>query len=244
MTDSLRKIDISEQPWAGEPDAAACNFALGNLCITLPQRLMVNGRIHAETYVAAAGAIAGFAAQCGLFESFKPAIGTDMQIAKTSAGDFYWFGDPLNYMLMPRTESDARTTLWPLAAGQALHVGLARERLPDPRQMFAHVASAIGSSAEGWPSASARHRPVASARDLLKTVWPLAVACFSGRIPGAERDYGEAGRKWWSAIAAHAAPRSIRDVKDVLAPDIALTILMETAIYCSKIEAASIESQP
>lgn len=60
-------------PWKGEPDDIACNLALGDLINNLPRRLTVNGRIHAETFITASGAIAGFAAQQAFFlNSQKP----------------------------------------------------------------------------------------------------------------------------------------------------------------------------
>jgi hypothetical protein len=40
---------------------------------------------------------------------------------------------------------------------------------------------------------------------------------------------------WWCAVAASATSRPIIDVKGVLDPAIALTILMESAIYASKL---------
>src|SRR5215470_7347370 len=54
-------------PWSDDRDSVvACNLAAGNLANNLPRRLTHDGRIHAETYIAAVGAIAGFAAQCSL----------------------------------------------------------------------------------------------------------------------------------------------------------------------------------
>jgi hypothetical protein len=41
--------------------------------------------------------------------------------------------------------------------------------------------------------------------------------------------------KWWCAITAYATARPIIEVKDVLDPAIALTILIESAIYGSKL---------
>jgi hypothetical protein len=88
----------------------------------------------------------------------------------------------------------------------------------------------------------AQHQAHVAAHDLLKLVWPLALVCFSGKMPGARREFGAAPVSWWSAIGAQAAIRPILDVKAVLAPDIALTLLMETAIYCSKLDQSRIEA--
>jgi hypothetical protein len=69
----------------------------------------------------------------------------------------------------------------------------------------------------------------------------VAVVCFSGKFPGASREHPAAPVAWWSAIAACASSRPIRDVKNVLPPDIALTLLMESAIYCSKLDQSKVE---
>jgi hypothetical protein len=47
-------------------------------------------------------------------------------------------------------------------------------------------------------------------------------------------------KKWWGPVTAYMSGRPIHDVKDVLAPKIALTILMETAIDCSKLHPGEI----
>jgi hypothetical protein len=107
--------------------------------------------------------------------------------------------------------------------------------------MFKHVASTIGGPNEGKTSVPAQHQPHLPARDLLKAVWPLAIMCFSGKFPGASREFPAAPVAWWSAIAAQASNRPVRDVKDVLPPAIALTLLMETAIYCSKLDQSKVE---
>jgi hypothetical protein len=65
--------------------------------------------------------------------------------------------------------------------------------------------------------------------------------CFSGKFPGISREYPAAPVAWWSAIAAQASGRPIQDVKDVLPPAIALTLLMESAIYCSKLDQSRVE---
>ena len=78
-------------------------------------------------------------------------------------------------------------------------------------------------------------------RELLKAVWPLATMCFSGRFPNASREYGDARPRFWPAISARAAHAFIGQVKDVLDPLTALTIVMETAIYASKLDPAVIE---
>lgn len=235
-------VPLSEYSWTGDvASAAACNWALGHLASNLPIMLAKDGHTHAETYVAAAGAIAGFAAQRTLFENSTPAASQSISAVKTRDGSTYWFGDELNFMLIARTQADAGTRVWSVASGGAHAAGLPVDQIPDVGRMFAHVASSIGGEHEGLPSVAPKHRPLLPGRELLKQVWPIALTCFSGSLPGAKREYGSAPLKWWSAIAARASARPIIDVKGVLPPALALTILMETAIYASKLDRAVIE---
>ena len=48
-----------ELPWAGDQSGVACNLAAGNLANNLAAWVEHEGRAHAQTYVAASGAIAG-----------------------------------------------------------------------------------------------------------------------------------------------------------------------------------------
>ncbi len=72
-------------------------------------------------------------------------------------------------------------------------------------------------------------------------VWPLALMCFTGRFPGASREYGVAGIQNWPAISARAASAFIQKVKGALEPAKALTIVMEAAIYASKLDPEPID---
>src|SRR5216683_2842913 len=92
-----------EWPWQKTLDAVACNFALGHLVQNLPRRLTVDGRIHAETYISAVGAIAGYAAQRTLFAKSPPVMGVNINRVGAASSEQYWFGDTLNDMLVPKT---------------------------------------------------------------------------------------------------------------------------------------------
>jgi hypothetical protein len=67
--------------------------------------------------------------------------------------------------------------------------------------------------------------------------------CFTGSLPGSEVGvrFGPVSRRFWPAIAAHAAGSLIRDVGPVLDPGSALVIAMESAIYASKLDPATID---
>jgi hypothetical protein len=229
----------AEWPWTGTGDAIGCNLALGHLFQNLSHLLTIDGRIHAETYISAVGAIAGYAAQRTLFAEIAPLASNNIHRVGAASGDQYWYGDPLNFMLVPKTNAEANRCVWSIAAGGAMSAGL--RELPKLDAMFAHVTSVIGGANEGRSSVAAQHQAGLPARDLLKKVWPLALTCFSGKLAGASHEYPAAPVAWWSAISAWASNRPVRDVKDVLRPDIALTLLMESAIYCSKLDQTKVE---
>ena len=130
-------------PWDGQPDYAACNFAVGHLIQNLERRLRIEGRVHAETLLAAIGAIAGFSALRALMADLAatrdPAIAAQLNIVETQSGAKYYFGEPINRMLFPVSREDANRKLWSIAAGGAVSAGLDRSQLPKLEPMFAHV---------------------------------------------------------------------------------------------------------
>jgi hypothetical protein len=231
-------LEGKEYPWAEANDEITCNFALGDLILNLPRRLTVEGRVHAETMLAASGAIAGYAAQQTLLSDIGGEANLaqhGLQILSSKAGNQYYYGEALNRRLINQGPEDAREKLWSLAAGGAVGAGLAVEALPDLQPMYTHVSRTLGSETEGLPSL-AGHRPQMPVRQLLTAVWPLALMCFDGElsakvVPGRV----VAAPRWRPAIAAWAANKFIRDVQSVLAPDKALIVLFESAICASKL---------
>lgn len=56
--------EAQQFPWMNDGENfIGCNYAFADLINNLPRLLTIEGKIHAETFVAACGAIAGFAAQ-------------------------------------------------------------------------------------------------------------------------------------------------------------------------------------
>lgn len=221
-------------PWDGDPAEVACNLATGNLANNLAAWVEHDGRVHAETYVAASGAIAGYAAQQTLRQQDPDVL---LQLATTKAGEQFQLGDPLNNMLFARTDAEAAAggRVWPRAAGAAVHVGLPISRLPGLDGMFRHVAESLGGPLEGRPSTGLDHQPIVAVRQLLALYWPHVMRLLAADFDELHRQFGPVPPTWWCAVTAYATARPIVDVKDVLDPAIALTILMESAIYASKL---------
>ncbi|WP_156126598.1 hypothetical protein [Burkholderia sp. 9120] len=104
-------------PLKNTPDEMACSLAMGHLLINLQPRLKGNRRVHAETYISAVGAIAGYAAQRTLFAETPPVVGRNIHCVGAKSGQQYGYGDALNNMLLPKTEADGNRCIGSLAAG-------------------------------------------------------------------------------------------------------------------------------
>ncbi len=224
----------AQAPWTGDPSGPACQSAAAELARSLPVWMTYDGRIHAETYVAAAGAIAGFAAQCTFLAG--PRNASDLtHIVTTRAGRKFLFSDALNGMLLARLGAQMAGRAWNVALAAAVASGMPFEQTPEPDHMFAHVAATLGGDREGFPSVGTEHYPHQPGRALLKQVWPRVQQMFEARFEEAHRRFEPTPRRWWGPVAAYGGGRAIIDVRDMLAPRIALTIFMETAIYASKL---------
>jgi hypothetical protein len=230
---------VSQWPWDGQPDSAACDFAVAHLYHNLPARLTANGGVHAETCLTAIGAIAGFAAQRALFSHLKESkdetLIKQMRRVRTATGAEYYFGEPLNRMLVPSSDAENNRRLWSLAAGGAVGAGLHPSQLPKLTEMFAHVAKNVGAEGEGFPSVSRNHHPHKPTSELLKHVWPLALMCFTGRFPNVQQNFGAASPQHWPVIAGRVAGALMPKMPATLDRRIALILVMEAAIYGSKL---------
>ena len=88
-------------PWANTEDRIAGNLAFTHLTKNLPIRLAVDGRLHAETLLAAAGAVCGYCCQRAVMA--RKAAGEDftggrLLIMRAANGHDYHLGDALNEM--------------------------------------------------------------------------------------------------------------------------------------------------
>jgi hypothetical protein len=234
-TPAAEPSDGDNLPWERDPARVACNLAAGNLANNLAAWVARDGHVHAETYVAAAGAIAGYAAQRSLMAQHGATLSPELQVLTTTAGERYLLGDPLNAMLFAQSEADANGRVWPRAAGTAMRAGLPLAQVPNTDDMFRFVADNLGGPQEGCFSTGKQHQPLVPVRELLALCWPPAERLLKADFDEVQRRFGPVPVKWWGAVAAYATSRPILDVRDVLKPAIALTILMEAAIYASKL---------
>ena len=242
-------------PWKDDAkNFIGCNFAHADLANNLPRLLTIDGKIHAETFVAASGAIAGFAAQQTLLVQ-KPSFSIEalnesstsdgLFIARGPRGDRYIYGDPLKQMVFckekPPTETTAR--LWEWAVGGAIAAGLDKSEAPDTLTMWENVNRSIKGGLEGMPSVPKEHWPHLAPEALLERLWPIAKQLLIGMGSGAKAPPGMVVVEphWWPTITGMVTSATIRQVKDVLDPRTALIIAMEMAIFTLKVDPSRFE---
>lgn len=246
MTDAEKEAHF---PWAGQSDAMACNLAFANLVRALPGRLSIDGKMHAPSLMAAAGAVAGICAQVSLLADAERLA--QAQAAQTilemrlKDGRVFFYGDALNEMLYSVSDPVlARSRVWNMMVTCALRKGMDMNSVPNVPAMFKHVSESFGTNMEGYPSVEEKARPLMAVRELLQIVGPGALAALTGEVPEAPGEDIRPNRKSWVAISAQAAASTLLQASRIMPPELCLKIAMESAMYASKLRAkASSEEQ-
>jgi hypothetical protein len=234
-------------PWQGTADMVAGNLAFTHLAENLPIRLAMDGRLHAETLLAAAGAVCGYACQRALLErvAMGEVIGGDRLLTLRGANGFeYYAGDALNEMFYggPGPAVPANTNLWRLLNGTAQANGLAPERLPTGADIFSPMAATLGQADEGRPSTGPDHQPQLPIDKLLNAVWPLVQDCLIGRFATLGGRAYPAPVRIWPAVTAWAAVQCFGKTLPILDPRIGVLIVMQSAAFASKLDSKRVEA--
>jgi hypothetical protein len=246
---------VEKFPWKDDAtNYIGCNFAYADLTHNLPHLLTVDGRLHAETFVAASGAVAGFAAQQALLAQ-KPNFSIDtlnetstndgLFIVRSPSGDRYLYGDPLKLMVFcgEKTPTQITARLWEWAAGGAIEAGLAKSDLPDTLTIWENVNRSIRGGLEGMLSVPKEHWPHLAPTKLLEWLWPIAKQLLTGKGSGAAAPPGMVvvEHHWWPTITGMVTSAAIRQVSTVLDPRTALLVAMEAAIFTLKVDPTKFE---
>jgi hypothetical protein len=166
--------------------------------------------------------------------SFRPTLAE----ATTQDGRVFLFGDGINRMLAPGNAEESRWKLWSVAVGNAVARGVPQDQLPDLGEMFSVVAAQIGGDEEGLPRFESNHRPIAPAGALLIALWPRVKSILRqdgvalGTAPGR---LGPVPQRLWYAVTAYAAGTLIAKTAAATPPRTGLAIVMQMAIYGSKL---------
>ena len=180
--------------------------------------------VHIESLLTCLGALAGYACQmtprAALIEAQGIPEDKVFMIMTSKAGERFFFGDALNKPLV-----EDKYSVWALAGGQAQHLGCAQ--LIDIQEIFAYVASTVGSDTFGIPRVPEQHRSRFLPIDYVKVVWPAM-------FPIVEEFCGEP--VYWPLLHGFAIQEVMEMGKSVIDPGLALTIAMESAVPMSKID--------
>ena len=232
--------------WSDAPEALICTLAFGDLINNLTRCLTLNGKIHAPTLLVASAALAGYAAQRAVIETIIASNDTarkdKIQMVTIKSGKTFCFGEPIDEALLPLQPSEKLEKLWSLACGAAISAGLRRSELPEISVLAAQANRAISEDYAHVASVSEDQLPHLATRDALKLVWPLALHCFDGKLSAKDlpNGAGMVPQRWRPVIAAVAVNNFMQQAKGFVPPLDALKLVMETAIYASKLEAAAL----
>jgi hypothetical protein len=239
----------ARMPWKDTPDETAANFAYTHLVKNLPVRLEADGRVHAETLLAASGAICGYACQHAALERVRhgaPTGGDRLMAITCGNGQRYLMGDMLNELFF-NGPGDPHAKLWPLLSGTAAGNGLAPAGQPTSAEIFSPIAASLGEPHEGRISVDDRHQPAVPVAPLLRAVWPLAMLCLTGEIMKDSALIRGSGRSFaapvalWPAVTAWAAVQHFGQALGVLDARTAMLIVMQSASFGSKLPRDRIE---
>ena len=179
--------------------------------------------VHIETMLCALGAMAGFGCQVSVYEGLVAggliSARDAFLIVKTNDGGTYLFGDHLNSSLVDGTKS-----VWGYVGGALQSLG---QPLIDMHEIADFVTRSVGSPSFGTLRVSAEHQPILSPIEGLKGYWSY----FYKMLQLENGDPMLTGV--YFGIAAHLF---IIEAKDILSPEIAARIVMESAIAMSKID--------
>jgi hypothetical protein len=179
--------------------------------------------VHVESILGALGSLAGYACQASV-RAVARAGGRDETAdfvrAEGVDGKVYFFGDALNKPL-----AEDAYSVWSVAAGGAQQAGC--KEIPSPEDVFAHVASTVGSPEFGLPRLSPEHPMHDTPLNYLERFWPRFFPMISKFSPNPEH---------WPLMLGLAVQEIMGRARNVLDPCVGLKIVMEYAVPMSKVD--------
>jgi hypothetical protein len=183
--------------------------------------------VHVDSVLCALGALAGYACQASVRAQAMIA-GVDENalfvVVDTQDGGQYYFGDALNKPL-----AESQYSVWGIAAAGAQMAGAST--LIDLNDVFKHVSETVGSEAFGKPRYPQGHNAGDTPAGFLKALWPALFPTV--KLFCQTPDH-------WPILYAIAAQQAIVMGKEAIAPELALQIVMESAVPMSKVKLAAL----
>jgi hypothetical protein len=138
-------------------------------------------------------------------------------VIKGEDGRTYLSGDP-----MVRALAEDRMSVWNLAAAAARLHGA--RSLPDLEEILEYNASIVGTPRFGLPRLSPEDSVSGVPMEFVRRLWPA--------VEGIVRLTGDP--RLWPIAAGLAVQEAIAATKDIVAPEVAVKIVMESAIPVSR----------
>lgn len=179
--------------------------------------------VHVESLLCALGALAGYACQAGLrilAISNKQSGDAPFIVMTTDDGKRYFYGNPLNGLL-----AESQYSVWNIAGGAAQEAGC--KNMPDIQGIFKHVTGTVGNANFGLPRFPEGHNAGDTPINYLKTFWPISFPIIRKYCSGPQE---------WHILFSLAIQQGIHAAKEILSPDIAFLIVMESAVPMSKVD--------
>jgi hypothetical protein len=179
--------------------------------------------VHIESILGALGSLAGYSCQASV-RALARAQGLDETAhfvrAEGIDGKVYFFGDALNKPL-----AEDQYSVWGIAAGGAQATGCVD--VPEPSDVFAHVAGTVGSPKFGLPRIPPEHPMHDTPLNYVEFYWPKIFPMISRFCPDPAH---------WPILMGLAIQDIMSQGRDVLDPCLALKIVMECAVPMSKVD--------
>ena len=183
---------------------------------------MSDSRLYSRSLLCALGAVAGHACQASV-RAQSVAAGRNPEspfhVIQGEDGRRYLSGDVMNGPL-----AEHKMSVWNLAAGTAQLHGT--QALPDLDEIFEYNASVVGTQKFGMPRLPLDQPVSAMPIEFARRWWPAAQATVIRHT---------ANPRLWPIAAALAVQEAIAVTKEIISPEIAVRIVMESAIPVSKI---------
>jgi hypothetical protein len=181
-----------------------------------------DSRLHARSLLCALGAVAGHACQASVrAQAVAAGKGPDspFRAIEGEDGRTYLSGNAITRALV-----EERMSLWNLAVAAARHNGA--RSLPDLEEILEYNDSVVGTRKFGLPRLPVDHPVSGSPAGFAKQSWPAVQASLNELAPDP---------KLWPIAAGLAVQEAIADTKQIVSPEIAVRIVMESAIPVSRI---------
>jgi hypothetical protein len=187
--------------------------------------------VHVESILSATAALAGFSAQQAALTMIKEGRPEakqfpQMQYVTSKSGRVFLFSELTN-QFVASAGGPERLTVLTLIANGGLRAG--GKQVPNMLEIVKRNAQFMGS--DNYPSLSVppQHFPRENALVALQRWWPLVVKIFS------VNELRDLHPLYWMLALSHLAGQLIEDGKDILNPEVAMVLAMETAVAMSKV---------